>query len=62
MISKDLFSQFKPSNLLDPTVARRYRDQVLAPGGSKPAAELVHAFLGRDFRYDAYEKWLAAKD
>lgn len=62
VISKDLFSQFKPSNLLDPTVARRYRDQVLAPGGSKPAAELVHAFLGRDFRYDAYEKWLAAKD
>ncbi len=62
VIAKDLFTQFNRSNLLDPTVARRYRDEVLAPGGSKPAAELVRAFLGRDFRYDAYEKWLTAKD
>ena len=62
VIAKDLFTQFHRSDLLDPTVARRYRDEVLAQGGSKPAAELVRAFLGRDFRYDAYEKWLTAKD
>src|SRR5678816_92507 len=41
VIAKDLFSQFDRANLLAPAVARRYRDLVLAPGGSKPAATLV---------------------
>ena len=34
VIAKDLFSAFNPSNLLDPTIAGRYRNAVLAPGGS----------------------------
>jgi thimet oligopeptidase len=58
VISKDLFSAFDSRNLLDPATARRYRDQVLAPGGSAPAAALLEAFLGRPFRYDAWEQWL----
>ena len=58
MIAKDLFSQFDKSNLLDPTVARRYRDAVLAPGGSVPAAKLVENFLGRPFSFAAYQAWL----
>jgi thimet oligopeptidase len=48
--------------MLEPGAATRYRKVVLAPGGTKPAAELVHDFLGRDFQYDAYEKWLAGKN
>jgi thimet oligopeptidase len=58
VITKDLFSQFDASNLLDPVMGRKYKETVLAPGGSKPAAELVQAFLGRPFNAAAWEKWL----
>ena len=58
VIAKDLFSQFDRANLLAPAVARRYRDAILAPGGSKPAAALVHDFLGRPFDFKAWETWL----
>jgi len=39
-------------------VARKYRDTVLAPGGSKPAASLARDFLGRPFDFKAWEEWL----
>ena len=58
VISKDVFSQFDAGDLLDPTVARRYRDTILVPGGSKPAAQMVEEFLGRPFGFDAYRAWL----
>ncbi len=58
VIAKDMYSQFDRSNLLDPTVAGRYRKTVLAPGGSKPAAKLVEEFLGRPFSFEAYRAWL----
>ncbi len=58
VIAKDMFSQFDANNLLDPTVAIRYRKTVLEPGGSKPAAELLKDFLGRPFNSTAFEKWL----
>jgi thimet oligopeptidase len=58
VIAKDLFSAFDPADLFAPEVARRYRDRVLAPGGSKDAAELVRDFLGRDFGFDAFADWL----
>ena len=61
VIAKDLFSAFDPSNLFDETVAHRYRDKILAPGGSKDAAELVADFLGRPFAFDAYSDWLAGQ-
>ena len=41
VIAKDLFSAFDPDDLFAPEVAHRYRDTVLAPGGSKDAADLV---------------------
>ena len=58
VIAKDMFSQFDKSDLLSPVVAKRYRDAVLAPGGSAPAAKLVENFLGRPFNFDAYQAWL----
>ncbi|MFN2519869.1 MAG: M3 family metallopeptidase [Candidatus Limnocylindria bacterium] len=58
VIAKDLHSAFT-NGLLDTTQARRYRDLILAPGGSKPAAELVHDFLGRPYGFDAFREWLA---
>ena len=59
VIAKDLFSEFQRQGLMSPEAARRYRAAILAPGGSRPAAELVHDFLGRPPRFDAWERWLA---
>ncbi|HEX2892457.1 MAG TPA: M3 family metallopeptidase [Marmoricola sp.] len=58
VIAKDLFSAFDPDDLLAPEVSRRYRDTVLAPGGSKDAADLVADFLGRPYSTDAFSAWL----
>ncbi|MGC4000371.1 MAG: M3 family metallopeptidase [Anaeromyxobacter sp.] len=60
VIAKDLFGPFRQAGLLDPGPARRYRRAVLEPGGSRPAAELVEAFLGRPHGFDAYAAWLEA--
>lgn len=61
VIARDLLSAFRaaPGGLMDPAIARRYRDEVLAPGGSRDAADLVRAFLGRDYAFDSYREWLA---
>jgi len=65
VIAKDMFSAFDPDgsgDLFDPdrlAVASRYRDRVLAPGGTKDAADLVADFLGRPYSFDSYAAWLA---
>ncbi|MDQ2849691.1 MAG: Zn-dependent oligopeptidase [Actinomycetota bacterium] len=59
VIAKDMFSAFDADDLFEPHVAARYRDRVLAAGGSKDAADLVADFLGRPYTFDAYEAWLA---
>lgn len=58
VIAKDLFAAFDRSNLFEPEIARRYRDEVLAPGGRRDAADLVAAFLGRPYSFAAFERWL----
>jgi thimet oligopeptidase len=58
VIAKDLFSAFDPDDLFAPEVAHRYRDRVLAPGGSKDAADLVADFLGRPYDTEAFSRWL----
>ncbi len=58
VMAKDLLSAFT-NGLMDLTRAHRYRDRVLAPGGTKPAATLLRDFLGRPFRFDAFKEWLA---
>ena len=62
VIAKDMFSKFDKDHLLAPGAAKAYRDAVLAPGGSKPAAQLVHDFLGRDFNEQAWKTWLDADE
>ena len=58
VIAKDLFSAFDPADLFDVSVADRYRDRILAAGGSKDAADLITDFLGRPFAFDAFAAWL----
>lgn len=58
VIAKDLFSRFEADGVLNEKTARRYRQTILDPGGSKKAEELVRDFLGRPYSFDAFEAWL----
>ncbi len=58
-LSMDLQTPFV-GVLLDRALLRRYRDLVLAPGGSKPAVELIGDFLGRAPSSSAFRHWLEA--
>ena len=58
VLAKDMFSEFDKSKLMSPDVAERYRQNILAPGGSKPADQLVKDFLGRESNFEAYQNWL----
>jgi len=57
VIAKDLFSRFE-GDLMDGATANAYRSAILAPGGSRDAAELVRDFLGRGYGFQAWEAWL----
>jgi thimet oligopeptidase len=61
VIALDFFAQFDPQNLIGGPTGMRYRQTVLAPGGSQPAADLVRNFLGRDTNLDAYRRWMLAE-
>jgi thimet oligopeptidase len=58
VIAADFFAQFDKTKLLDGPAALRYRKTVLEPGSSKPAADLVHDFLGRPQTIDALKRWM----
>jgi hypothetical protein len=58
VIARDLLSGFD-GNLMDAEAATRYRREILEPGGRRDATDLVEAFLGRPYRFDAYREWLA---
>jgi len=58
VIAKDMFSRFEAEGLLDPQTARAYRAEILEMGGARPAAELVEAFLGRPYSFEAFERYL----
>jgi thimet oligopeptidase len=60
VIAKDLFGTFRRAGLLNPEPAIRYRRAILEPGGSRPAGELVKAFLGREASFDAFAEWMNA--
>ena len=57
VLSADAFSAFEErraaAGVLDRDTGARFRDEVLAVGGSRPAAESFRAFRGRDPQVDA---------
>lgn len=59
VIAKDLLTPFEKTGLLDTAVTYKYRDKILAAGGTKNAADLVADFLGRRYDFKAYEKYLS---
>jgi thimet oligopeptidase len=58
VIAKDLLSAFDASDRFAADVATRYRDTVLACGGSRDAASLVEDFLDRPYSMEPYRRWL----
>ena len=60
-IALDFFAQFDARNLLGGPAGMRYRQAVLAPGSTRPAAELARDFLGREPNLDAYRRWMLAE-
>jgi oligopeptidase A len=47
VLSADAYSFFEENGVLDPGAGARFRDEILAVGGSRPAAESFAAFRGR---------------
>jgi oligopeptidase A len=57
VLSADAYSAFEETSgangILDPLTGKRFHDEILAMGGSRPAAESFRAFRGRDPSVDA---------
>jgi oligopeptidase A len=53
VLSADAFSLFEEAGVLSPAIGARFRDEVLARGGSRPALESFVAFRGRPPSLDA---------
>ncbi|WAT18353.1 Zn-dependent oligopeptidase [Aurantiacibacter sp. MUD11] len=58
VIAADMFSRFKAEGMTNPETANAYRRLVLEPGGTRPAAELVREFVGREISFDAFREEL----
>ena len=53
VLSADAFSLFEEQGVLDPAVGKRFRNEILAVGGSRPALASFKAFRGREPSIDA---------
>ena len=53
VLSADAYSLFEELGVLSPEAGKRFRDEVLAKGGSRPAMDSFVAFRGREPQLDA---------
>ena len=53
VLSADAYSLFEEQGVLNPDTGKRFRDEILGRGGSRPALESFIAFRGRPPRIDA---------
>jgi thimet oligopeptidase len=60
VIAKDMLTAFDPHDLMSPEPARKFRDRVLAAGGSRDGHDLVTDLLGRPLDTAAFHRWLSA--
>ncbi|HEY5934248.1 MAG TPA: M3 family metallopeptidase [Kofleriaceae bacterium] len=58
VIAKDILTPFEKHGLMTTEQTYKYRDKILAAGGTKPAADLVKDFLGRPYDFKAFERYL----
>lgn len=50
----DIFSVIREHGLLNPAIGKKYREEILQPGGSVDPNELLVRFLGRDPNQEAF--------
>ena len=53
VLSADAYSVFEEHGVLDPATGKRFLDEILGVGGSRPAIESFVAFRGREPKIDA---------
>jgi oligopeptidase A len=53
VLSADAYSLFEENGVLDPATGKKFRDEILAVGGSRPALQSFIAFRGRPPQVDA---------
>ena len=53
VLSADAYAAFEERGVLDPATGARFRDEVLAVGGSRPGLESFRAFRGREPQVEA---------
>jgi oligopeptidase A len=53
VLSADAFSLFEENGIFDPASGRRFREEILARGGSREPMDLYLAFRGREPNIDA---------
>jgi oligopeptidase A len=53
VLSADAYSLFEEKGVLSPEIGGRFREEILARGGSRPALESFVAFRGREPKIDA---------
>jgi thimet oligopeptidase len=49
-----MFSAFAHEGLDNPAVGRRYRNEILVPGGAAEPDVLLRRFLGRDVSFEPF--------
>ncbi len=58
VLTKDIATKLKAYGLLDANIFRSYRQEIVEPGGTVDAEEMVRNFLGRPHSIDAFRDWL----
>ena len=59
VIVKDLYEFIKENGgMMSPEIMMQYRQKVLSKGGAEKSAFSVKDFMGREFTFEAFEKWL----
>lgn len=62
VMAKDMFSEFEKKGLYDAATAKKYREQILEVGATRPAEMSLRAYLRRPLSFDPFIKWLNQKD
>jgi thimet oligopeptidase len=60
--AEDMFSVFEKTGILNPATGKKYRDIILAKGGSQDEFQLVKQFLGREPNQQAFFKSLGVEE
>jgi thimet oligopeptidase len=60
--AEDMFSIFEKTGILNPATGKKYRDVILAKGGSQDEFQLVKQFLGREPNQQAFFKSLGVEE